>query len=92
MTKFLFKSRTQDLSKNIINKLDMLLAEQRHQRHDLSVLQITLNKIINGMNLQKQVDEYFEENDKDGTGEAHLGTDPDVPLEDMAQDGNSSSS
>jgi len=65
MTKFLFKSPNEDLSKKFINKLDMLLAEQRHQRHDLSILQITLNKLVTNTNLQKQVDEYFEEDAED---------------------------
>ncbi len=70
----------------------MLLAEQRHQRSDLSYIIRYINRTESAVKLQKQVDEYFEENDPDGTGEAHLGTDPELPLEDMAQDGNSSSS
>ncbi len=62
MNKFLFKSALDsDLSKNIINKLDMILAEQRHQRSDLSILLNKLTKIYNALALQKQVDEYFEE-------------------------------
>ncbi len=62
MTKFLFKSNSQsDLSKNIINKLEMLLVEQRHQRSDLALLTREQNKLINSLNLQKQVDEYFDE-------------------------------
>ncbi len=85
MNKFLFKSADpSDLSKNIINKLDMLLTEQRKQRSDLSILTRMLNGLINTVNLQKQVDEFFED-DKDPLR-------PEPPLEDMAQDGNSSSS
>ncbi len=62
MTKFLFKSNSQsDLSKNIINKLEMLLVEQRHQRSDLAVILRNTITIINSLNLQKQVDEYFDE-------------------------------
>ncbi len=62
MNKFLFKSNlTSDLSKNIINKLDMLLAEQRHQRLDLSTLLRQMNLMYNALALQKQVDDYFEE-------------------------------
>ncbi len=65
MNKFLFKSKIDsDLSKIFFNKLDMLLAEQRHQRSDLSLLLSMITKLINSMNLQKQVDEYFD-NDKE---------------------------
>ncbi len=62
MTKFLFKSNpASDLSKNIINKLDTLLTEQRHQRSDLSILLAKLTTIYNALALQKQVDDYFDE-------------------------------
>ncbi len=78
MNKFLFKSNDSDLQKMLINKLDMLLAEQRHQRSDLGTLLRFATKLANEKELQKQVDEYFEEDKK-------------LTLEDMAQDGNSSS-
>ncbi len=72
MNKFLFKSNlTSDLSKNIINKLDMLLAEQRHQRSDLSVLIRKQQVIYNALALQKQVDEYFDEDDKENIPEVN---------------------
>ncbi len=62
MTKFLFKSNSQsDFSKNISNKLDMILSEQRHQRSDLSILLNQMSKIYNALALQKQVDDYFDE-------------------------------
>ncbi len=77
MTKFLFKSNDSDLQKMFVNKLDMLLAEQRHQRSDLAHLIRLCEKISNNQNLQAQVDDYFEEDKK-------------LTLEDMAQDGNSS--
>ncbi len=79
MNKFLFKSNLDsDLSKNIINKLDMLLTEQRKQRADLYTIDRKVHQIINSLNLQKQVDEYFE---KDDDGEAH----PGLPLEDSTK-------
>ncbi len=54
--------RTSDLSfLKIIKQLDILLTEQRHQRMDLSSLRSTQLKIYNSLNLQKQVDEYFED-------------------------------
>ncbi len=63
MNKFLFKSNDSDLQKMLINKLDMLLAEQRHQRSDLSILLNLINKLINSTNLQKQVDEFFDDSE-----------------------------
>ncbi len=78
MTKFLFKSNlASDLSKNIINKLDMLLAEQRHQRSDLSVLIRKQQVIYNALALQKQVDEYFDEEDKENIPEVNEDKEPD---------------
>ncbi len=62
MKNFIFKS-PQDFHKIVFNKLDMLLAEQRHQRSDLSILLALITKVINSLNLQKQVDEYFEDSE-----------------------------
>ncbi len=46
----------------LINKaLDMLLAEQRHQRADLATVKRQLHTLINSSALQKQVDSYFED-------------------------------
>ncbi len=61
MNKFLFKSTDADFQKLIFNKLDILLAEQRHQRHDLKIITVGINKLLTDQNLQKQVDEYFDE-------------------------------
>ncbi len=59
MKNFIFKSEA-DFHKIVFNKLDMLLAEQRHQRRDLSVLLRVQQSIYNALALQKQVDEYFD--------------------------------
>ncbi len=65
MNKYLFKSPPDsDLYKISINKLDMLLDEQRHQRADLAIILRICNQIIHNKDLQKQVDDYFED-DKD---------------------------
>ncbi len=69
MKNFIFKSEA-DFHKIVFNKLDMLLAEQRKQRADLYTIDRKIHSIINSLNLQKQVDEYF---DKDDEGEAHPG-------------------
>ncbi len=61
MNKFLFKSTDADFQKLIFNKLDILLTEQRHQRHDLKIITVGINKLLTDQNLQKQVDEYFDE-------------------------------
>ncbi len=79
MKNFIFKSQ-QDFHKMIFNKLDMLLAEQRNQRHDLFVCIKLIKELNNSLNLQKQVDEYFEQD----TGEAHPGRV--LPLEDNTKD------
>ncbi len=64
MKNFIFKSEA-DFHKIVFNKLEMLLGEQRHQRSDLALLIREQNKIINSLNLQKQVDDYFEDDEKD---------------------------
>ncbi len=60
MKNFIFKSDA-DFHKIVFNKLDMLLTEQRHQRMDLT----TIIRLITGIkiekDLQKQVDEFFDE-------------------------------
>ncbi len=60
MKNFIFKSH-EDFHKIVFNKLVTIQDEQRHQRVDLAYLIRQVNKIINDMNLQKQVDEYFDE-------------------------------
>ncbi len=56
------KSREPDfLSYTIDKSLNRIEKEQVHQRKDLSVINALLKQLINDLNLQKQVDEYFEE-------------------------------
>ncbi len=43
--------------------LEILLNEQKHQRGDLATIKRQLHTIINSLALQKQVDEYFEEDE-----------------------------
>ncbi len=59
MTNFIFKS--QGTFKKISNKLEMIQSELRHQRQDNQQILYLLNKLIVNNNLQKQVDEYFED-------------------------------
>ncbi len=61
MTNFIFKS--QGTFKKISNLLEIILAEQRHQRQDNIQILFLLNKLLVNKNLQKQVDEYFSEDE-----------------------------
>ncbi len=68
MNKFLFKSTNADLQK----LTQLILTEQRAQRHDLFLLTKMVRELININKLQTQVDDYY--------GEARL------PLEDNMKD------
>ncbi len=59
MTNFIFKS--QGTFKTICNKLEIIQSELRHQRSDNVQILHMLNKLVTDQNLQKQVDEYFED-------------------------------
>ncbi len=70
MKNFIFKSQ-QDLQKIVQRDLELLLNEQRHQRADLDSIRHMLRQLINSANLQRQVDDYFDDKedipeDKDG--------------------------
>ncbi len=62
MKNFIFKSSEEDsgLIKNLFNKLDMLLDEERHQRMDLADINRLLGLLVTDRKLQKQVDDYFD--------------------------------
>ncbi len=62
MKNFIFKSEA-DFHKIVFNKLEMVLAEQQHQRSDLSEIKRFLQAMRNDLSLQKQVDEYFEDDE-----------------------------
>ncbi len=63
MKNFIFKSDKSDLQKMFINKLETILAEQRHARVDLAYIIRVLNRSTTNKNLQQQVDEYFDDDD-----------------------------
>ncbi len=64
MQNFIFKS--QGLIKNVYIKLETIQTELRHQRVDNAYIMRQLNLLVNDKKLQKQVDEYFKE-DEDET-------------------------
>ncbi len=59
--KTFFSSPQEADYQNIYNKLDMILAELRHARTDHVLILSLLNKVTINSHLQKQVDEYYEE-------------------------------
>ncbi len=61
MTNFIFKS--QGTFKKISNKLEIIQSELRAQRHDNQQILYLLNKLLTNKNLQKQVDDYFEDDE-----------------------------
>ncbi len=58
-------SKSPETYEKLTFKIEMLLTEQRHQRGDLATIKRQLHTIINHMNLQKQVDEYFDKDTED---------------------------
>ncbi len=71
MKNFIFKSEA-DFHKIVFNKLETILTEQRHQRADLQTIQRMIQTLINDDNLQTQVNQYFEDDQKDIPDKADL--------------------
>ncbi len=69
MKNFIFKSSDFGLIKNVSNKLDIILTEQRLQRQDLANLLRLCNQIQNNLNINDQAKDYYQEK----LGEAYLG-------------------
>ncbi len=57
-------SKSPETYEKLIHLTQMILTEQRHQRADMATMKRQLHMVINHMNLQKQVDEYFDEDEK----------------------------
>ncbi len=56
-------SKSTGTYEKLIQQLETLLTEQRHQRIDLATISRDVKILINSANLQKQVDEYFEDDE-----------------------------
>ncbi len=70
-------SKSPETYEKFSHVLDLLLAEQRHQRADLATVKRQLHTLLNLLKLQKEVDDYF---DRDETShqtdtEEQIGTD-----------------
>ncbi len=70
MNNFIFKSRT-GLIKNspidlatVMHQLTIVQGQNRHLRQDLVDVKLMLNKLLIDKHLQMQVDEYFEDDQK----------------------------
>ncbi len=59
MTNFIFKSH--ETYKKLANSLLIIQNELRHQRVDNQEILFLLNKILNSAKLQKQVDEFYDD-------------------------------
>ncbi len=81
MKNFIFKSEA-DFHKIVFNKLEALLVEQRHQRRDLAeinrFLQVEHRNRLHDQNLQSQVDEYFEDDEKETSPQTDQSTKADL--------------
>ncbi len=58
--------------------LNLVLNEQRHQRGDLATIKRQLHSIDNSLQLQKQVDDYFEDDETSPQTESDDKNDTDV--------------
>ncbi len=61
MTNFIFKS--QETYKKLCQQLVIIQSELRHQRSDNVLILSMLSKLVTNNNLQKQVDDYFTEDE-----------------------------
>ncbi len=59
MTNFIFKS--QGTYKQLVNKLEIIQTELRHQRFDNVLILSLLNKLVINDHLQTQVDDYYDQ-------------------------------
>ncbi len=76
MKNFIFKSEA-DFHKIVFNKLDVIQQEQRHQRSDLAFIIRYIKRTELDLNLQKQVDEYFEDDETSPQTEQKQNDNPD---------------
>ncbi len=56
-------SKSPETYEKFLHYTEMILTEQRHQRADMATIKRQLHMLINMLKLQKQVDEYFEDDE-----------------------------
>ncbi len=59
MSNFIFKS--QGTYKKLANQIEVVLAEQRHQRSDLSEIKFMLHKLLTNKDLKDTTDKFYEQ-------------------------------
>ncbi len=74
MTNFIFKS--QGTYKKLCQQLEIIQSELRHQRSEHAVILSLLSKLTTNNNLQKQVDQYFD--DDETSSQTDLGSKSDL--------------
>ncbi len=77
--KFINLSPHEDFYLKFQSDLHILMQNVLYLTHEIDQIKKIVKELKNTNSLQKQVDDYFV--DPHGTGEAHLGTDPDYPQE-----------
>ncbi len=70
MNNLFFKSP--ETYKKLIQSLEIIKTEQRHQRVDLGIIKNQLHTLIKDTALQKQVDEYFDSDSRDSADTENL--------------------
>ncbi len=71
-------SLTPDFQK-LFHNIQMLLDEQRHQRADMSMIKNQLHTLIKDIALQRQVDDYFDSNNR------NKGSEPGIPSDEESE-------
>ncbi len=62
-------SKSPETYEKLIQQIDIVLGEMRHQRNDLSTIKRQLHTLQINLDVQKQVDDYFDD-------ESHQNTPP----------------
>ncbi len=73
-----FKSSEPDLKFNLQSQLRIINGNLLYLTKEVDSVVRLVKQMATDKGLQLQVDKYFEDVDPEGTGEAHLGTDPDI--------------
>ncbi len=63
-------SKSHGTYEKLIQQTTAILDNQRHERLDIARLSLNINKIINLLKLQKQVDDYFEDKEQEETDDS----------------------
>ncbi len=65
-------SKSPETYEKLNHKLDIILNEQRHQRADLATIKRQLHLLVVNSGVQKQVDDYFQEDEEETSPQTDL--------------------